>query len=185
MDDRIVRASKFMSLVLRHRPDKIGLTLDANGWAKVSDLVACSRGGNVRLSLDLIQEVVATNDKQRFVLSEDGERIRASQGHSISIDLALVPREPPDILFHGTASRFVSSIRQQGLLRGKRHHVHLSLESATALKVGQRHGKPVVLTVQSGRMWQAGIAFFCSDNGVWLTEWVAPEFIAFPSEEET
>jgi putative RNA 2'-phosphotransferase len=182
VDEKLVRAGKFMSLVLRHRPDKIGLLLDDNGWAKIEDLVACSQRANVRLSRDLIREIVATNDKKRFVLSADGERVRAAQGHSIPVDLELAPQKPPERLFHGTAARFVPSIHQQGLLRGRRQHVHLSLDRATAVKVGQRHGKPVVLTVHAGQMWQAGIPFFLSENGVWLTEWVAPEFIHFPDE---
>lgn len=171
-----------MSLVLRHRPDKIGLTLDANGWAKVADLIACSQRGGLPLSRDLIRQVVATNDKKRFVLSEDGERIRAAQGHSLPIDLELAPQQPPDRLFHGTASRFLDSIREKGLLRGRRQHVHLSLDRATAVKVGQRHGKPVVLTVHAGQMWDAGMPFFLSDNGVWLTDRVPPEFLEFPAE---
>src|SRR5262245_14678306 len=140
MSDKIVRASKFMSLVLRHRPDKIGLTLDTNGWAQVSDLIACSRKGPLPLSRELIQEVVENNDKKRFVFSEDGERIRAAQGHSIEVDLELVPQEPPELLYHGTPSHAVSSIRREGLLRRKRHHVHLSLDRETATRVGQRHG---------------------------------------------
>jgi putative RNA 2'-phosphotransferase len=183
MNDKIVRASKFMSLVLRHRPEKIGLTLDANGWAKVSDLIACSRQGRVPLSLELIREVVETNDKKRYVLSEDGERIRAAQGHSIEVDLDLVPQEPPERLYHGAPSQAVASIREQGLLRGRRHHVHLSLDQETAWKVGQRRGRPVILTVHAGKMRQAGIAFYCSANGVWLTDHVAPEYIVFPEEE--
>lgn len=180
MSDRIVRASKFMSLVLRHRPDKIGLALDANGWAKVADLVTCSRNGGLALSVELIREVVETNDKKRFVLSEDGERIRAAQGHSITVDLELTPQEPPELLYHGTPSHAVESIRQQGLLKGKRHHVHLSPDRETAKRVGQRYGRPVILMVQAGTMWQAGIPFFCSENGVWLTDWVAPKYITFP-----
>ncbi len=180
MNDKIVRSSKFMSLVLRHRPDKIGLILDANGWAKVSDLVACSKNGSVHLTTELIHDVVALNDKQRFVLSPDGKLIRAAQGHSISIDLDLIAQEPPQILYHGTASRFISSIREQGLIKGNRHHVHLSLDSDTALNVGIRHGKPVILTILTQEMSHDGIQFFCSDNGVWLTDWVEPKYIQFP-----
>lgn len=180
MNDRIVRASKFMSLVLRHQPEKIGLTLDAQGWAVVADLVACSQRGGTRLSVELIQEVVATNDKKRFVLSEDGKRIRAAQGHSIEVDLALAPIEPPEFLYHGTATRFLESIQREGLIRGSRHHVHLSKDRETATSVGQRHGKPVVMTVLAGEMWKAGIPFYCSENGVWLTEQVPPQYLIFP-----
>jgi putative RNA 2'-phosphotransferase len=170
-----------MSLVLRHRPDKIGLTLDENGWANVLDLIACSKRGRVRLTRDLIGEVVATNDKKRFVLSEDGARIRAAQGHSIDVDLGLQPQQPPDLLYHGTADRNLSSIREQGLVKGRRQHVHLSLDHATAVKVGQRHGRPVVLTVRSGDMAREGHLFYLSENGVWLADHVPPSYLEFPS----
>jgi putative RNA 2'-phosphotransferase len=183
MNDRIVRASKFMSLVLRHQPEKIGIELDANGWTSVADLIARSHNGSVRLSAELIQEVVVTNDKKRFVISEDGLRIRAAQGHSVEVDLDLAARQPPDFLFHGTAARNMESIRESGLLKGRRHHVHLSLDRETAVRVGQRYGKPVVLTVQSRKMWDAGIPFYCSDNGVWLTEFVDSKYLQFSDED--
>ncbi len=170
-----------MSLVLRHRPEKIGLTLDAQGWARVDDLIAGSRQGAVRLSRELIRAVVEQNDKQRFVLSEDGSKIRANQGHSVAIDLGLDPREPPDVLFHGTATRFVESIRAHGLVRGNRNHVHLSLDEDTARRVGQRHGTPAILRVRAGEMWRAGVPFYCSENGVWLAETVPTEYIDFPT----
>lgn len=181
MSNKIVETSKYMSLVLRHRPDKIGLALDENGWAEIDELISCSRHGRVRLNRPLIEEVVATNDKKRFVLSEDGRRIRAAQGHSIDIDLGLEPRRPPDLLFHGTADRNVESIFAEGLIKGRRQHVHLSLDHATAIKVGQRHGRPVVLTVRSGEMWNAGIHFFLSENGVWLTDHVPANYISRPA----
>ncbi len=180
MED-IIRASKFMSLILRHNPGKIGVALDANGWASVDDLIAGSQRGSVRLSRALIERVVAENDKKRFVLSEDGLRIRAAQGHSVAIDLALAPLAPPEILYHGTASRFIEAIQREGLIRGARHHVHLSSDADTARAVGQRHGRPVILTVQSGAMSRAGLLFYRSDNGVWLTEAVPPEYLAFPA----
>ncbi len=185
MNGTIVRASKFMSLVLRHRPDKIGLSLDANGWARIDDLIRCSELADISLSRDLIHEVVATNDKKRFVLSDDGQRIRAAQGHSVTVDLDLPRQEPPTYLFHGTATRFVASIREKGLLHGNRHHVHLSSEEETGITVGQRHGTPVVLVIRAGAMWENGIAFFRSENGVWLTEYVAPEYIQFPDNNPT
>jgi putative RNA 2'-phosphotransferase len=171
-----------MSLLLRHQPEKIGLALDEHGWASVADLIALTQNGSVRLSRELIAEVVATNDKKRFVLSEDGERIRAAQGHSIEVDLALMPREPPEYLYHGTATRFVESIRASGILRGKRHDVHLSADEETAVKVGQRHGKPVVITIRAGDMWRAGIPFTCSENGVWLTDEVPTAYLLFPED---
>ena len=180
MDPGLVRMSKFMSLVLRHKPDEIGLALDENGWADIAELIARANLKGVRLTRSDLLTIVTTNDKQRFALSEDGTRIRASQGHSIEVDLALPPVEPPARLFHGTAGRFLESIRSQGLLRGKRQHVHLSPDETTATKVGKRHGKPVVLQVLAGQMHQAGRLFYVSANGVWLTEHVPAEFLVFP-----
>jgi putative RNA 2'-phosphotransferase len=180
-DASLVRTSKFLSLVLRHKPEAIGLTLDPEGWADVDELIALAGREGRSLSRGLIARVVATNDKQRFALSPDGSKIRANQGHSVDIDPGLAPVVPPDILFHGTATRFLDSIRAQGLIPGSRLHVHLSADEATALKVGRRHGRPVVLTVRSGAMHAAGMAFYRSENGVWLTDRVPAEFLEIPS----
>lgn len=177
----LVKLSKFLSLVLRHKPDEIGLTLDSNGWAEIDELIRLSNQHGQPLTRELLDKVVAENDKKRFALSEDCLRIRASQGHSVSIDLALVPKQPPVNLFHGTATRFLESIKREGLRPGNRQHVHLSLDEVTATKVGQRHGKPVVLLVRAGEMHANGHIFFLSDNGVWLTEQVPVEFIGFPA----
>ena len=174
------KISKFLSYVLRHRPDEIGLKLDANGWAEVDDLIACAGSASVVLTEERLRQIVRSSDKQRFALSDDGRRIRANQGHSISVDLALAPRQPPEILFHGTATRFLDAIRQHGLKPMSRQHVHLSPDEVTATRVGQRHGKPVVLKIKAGQMWHAGQAFYFSANGVWLTENVPPQFVQFP-----
>jgi putative RNA 2'-phosphotransferase len=182
MTVNFIKVSKFLSLVLRHKPEEIGLTLDENGWANIEELIQLANLRGTRLNRALLDQLVAENDKQRFALSEDGRRIRASQGHSIDIDLALAPAQPPELLYHGTASRFIESIRASGLHSANRHHVHLSLDVPTATKVGQRHGKPVVLTVRSGEMSEAGHSFFLSANGVWLTERVPAEFIDFPTD---
>lgn len=176
----LVRTSKFLSLVLRHQPEAIGLTLDAQGWAEVEELIRLANISGQRVDRTLLERVVAENDKKRFALSEDGRRIRASQGHSIEVDLALSPTPPPELLYHGTATRFLESIRQQGLHAASRQHVHLSADLETATKVGQRHGKVVVLTVRAQAMAEAGHSFFLSANGVWLTEWVPVEFLEFP-----
>lgn len=181
MGDDPKKISKFLSYVLRHRPDEIGLTLDPNGWVPVADLIERSRAASVVLTEDLVREIVRSNDKRRFALSDDGTRIRASQGHSVEVDLALEPRQPPEVLFHGTAVRFLDDIRREGLRPMTRRHVHLSPDEPTAAKVGRRHGKPVVLRVDAGEMWRAGRAFFLSDNGVWLTDGVEPAFIRFPA----
>ena len=174
MNKRLVKTSKFLSLVLRHRPQAVGLELDDQGWASVDELIAAAEKQGTKLSSELIEEVVATNDKKRFSLAEDGSRIRANQGHSIKVDLGLEPVPPPEFLYHGTATRFMTSIRAQGLKPSGRHHVHLSPDHETAVKVGSRHGVPVVLRVEAGRMHAEGTVFYCSANGVWLTDRVPP-----------
>lgn len=171
------RLSKFLSLVLRHQPERIGLELDPHGWVEMNELIAKAAGHGVAYTPELIRGLVRESDKQRFALSEDGTRIRANQGHSVEVDLGYAAAEPPNVLFHGTAERNLSSIMEQGLLKGARHHVHLSTERDTALNVGQRHGRPVVLLVESGIMRVAGHLFFRSANGVWLTEHVPARYL--------
>ena len=180
MDKDLIRISKFLSLVLRHQPQKIGLALDVNGWAQVDELLAQANRHGVALTPAVLEQVVRLNDKQRFAFSEDGVMIRASQGHSIDVDLGLEPVEPPAVLYHGTADRFIESIREKGLLAGRRDHVHLSANEATAVKVGRRHGRPVVLRVQAAEMQAAGHLFYRSANGVWLVRHVPAGFLLFP-----
>lgn len=177
MPDRTVKISKFLSLVLRHKPETIGLTLDPAGWVSVAELLQACAQHHFPLSAEELQAVVASNDKQRFAFSEDGKRIRANQGHSIEVELGYQPAEPPEFLYHGTVERFLPSIRANGLLKGQRHHVHLSPDTATAAKVGSRRGQPVVLTVSSGEMSRAAYPFYQSANGVWLTDHVPPQFL--------
>jgi putative RNA 2'-phosphotransferase len=176
------KISKFLSFILRHKPEAIGLTLDDNGWADIDELIAMSNasGEAVKLSRTAIDAVVRFNDKRRFAISEDGKRIRAVQGHSIQVDLQLKPAEPPEHLYHGTATRFLESILAEGLKPQQRQYVHLSRDVPTATGVGQRYGKPVVLTVQARRMHERGYAFYLADNGVWLTGSVPVEFIVAP-----
>lgn len=176
-----VRISKFLSLVLRHDPSRIGITLDEAGWVDVDVLLAAAAAHGVSLSRDGLRELVASSDKQRFALSADGARIRANQGHSVPVDLQLVPREPPARLYHGTVEAALDGIRAQGLVRRARHHVHLSPDLETATKVGARRGAPVILTVRAADMHAAGHTFYCSANGVWLTEHVPARFIQFAS----
>ena len=173
-ENDLTSASKFMSLVLRHKPETIGLELDAEGWAPVADLVSGSGG---KLTDALVRRIVAESDKQRFALSPDGTEIRANHGHSIEIDLGLEPREPPERLFHGTATRFLESIQEAGLQPRSRQYVHLSVDPATAETVGARHGKPVVLIIDSAGLYRDGHALFLSRNGVWLTKAVPPRYI--------
>lgn len=173
-----VQASKFLSLLLRHDPAEIGLALSADGWARVSDLIELSRGRRVEFNRELLAEVVRSNDKQRFELSADGEYVRARQGHSIEIDLGFQSLAPPDVLYHGTALRFLESIFASGLQKQSRQHVHLSRDPETAMKVGQRHGSPVVLRVDARRLHAVGGEFFLSSNGVWLTDAVPARYLS-------
>lgn len=167
-----MRISKFLSLMLRHDPDSIGLTLDQQGWTSIDNLIASASQHGVPMDRGLIETIVRESDKQRFAISEDGQSIRANQGHSVEVELGYVATPPPDLLYHGTTEKYMVSIYEQGLLKGTRHHVHLSADPETAFKVGQRHGKPVILVVDSATMFSDGAVFFRSANGVWLTEHV-------------
>lgn len=180
MEKRLVPFSKFLSLILRHQPETIGLCLDEQGWADVQQLLNLAQREGTPLSQDLLETIVATNDKQRFAFNHNKTKIRASQGHSLDVNLQLTPQIPPQQLFHGTATRFVDSIRQQGLLPLKRQYVHLSADAHTALKVGQRHGQPLILTIQAQAMYQNGFNFYYSANQIWLTTSVPCEYIEFP-----
>ena len=170
--------SKFFSFVLRHKPDAIGLTLDAQGWASIDELIERGNASGTQFNRDDLQQVVETSDKKRFSISTDGQRIRAAQGHSVAVELGLSPHEPPSVLYHGTARRFVDSILSKGLRPQDRQHVHLSIDEATARRVGQRHGEPVIFKIEALRMHAKGFKFFLADNGVWLTHQVPPEFFA-------
>jgi putative RNA 2'-phosphotransferase len=169
--------SKFLSLILRHKPEIVALKLDENGWASTDELLLKLKIAGREISFDELKTMVETNEKQRFAFSEDFNKIRANQGHSIEVDLNLKELAPPHELYHGTAIKYLSSIRQLGIIKGKRHHVHLSSDVSTASSVGQRHGKPVVLRISSGMMYEHGHKFYLTENGVWLTETVPPEYI--------
>lgn len=171
--------SKFLSLVLRHKPQTIGIMLDSNGWTDVTELRTRMARHNMPVSMEELEEVVATNAKQRFAFNEDHTRIRANQGHSIDVELNLTQLQPPVYLYHGTVEKFLESIRREGLQKMARHHVHLSADIETAERVGARRGKPIILQVASGDMFAAGFAFYLSGNGVWLTDTVPPKYINF------
>ena len=171
--------SRLLSHVLRHAPERLGITLDAQGWTSVEELIAKARKAGFTIDRALLEEVVATNDKKRFTLSEDGQSIRAAQGHSVSVDLGLAPSEPPETLFHGTARTNLDAIFLEGLKPGRRQHVHLSTNEETARKVGERHGKPVILRIDTKRMRDDGRTFVQADNGVWLTDSVPPQYLGF------
>lgn len=172
--------SKLLSLILRHNPGKYGIVLDSGGWTPIEPLIAKVKGaGNPGFDRAALEAVVENNDKQRFTISDDGLRIRAAQGHSVAVDLGIKPSQPPAILYHGTAVGNLDSIRSQGLLPGRRQQVHLSLEYQTAITVGGRHGKPIVLRVDAAQMFADGIAFFKAENGVWLTDHVPSKYLDF------
>jgi putative RNA 2'-phosphotransferase len=179
----LVQISKFLSYVLRHRPDCIGITLTREGWADIDALIhGCAKVGK-SLDRQQIEAVVASNDKKRFAISEDGRSIRAVQGHSDKrVCVHYLDKVPPETLYHGTAARFLCSIRERGLLAGSRLHVHLSQDAQTAVAVGRRHGHPIVLAIAAREMHQKGFKFHQAENGVWLTDHVPIEFIAEPSK---
>lgn len=169
--NREIKISKFLSYVLRHQPESIGLSLDKNGWASVAEIL---KNASQPLSLEELKQVVENNDKQRFSFNDDLTLIKANQGHSVKIALTFQQITPPDTLYHGTAQHFLKSIQQQGLIKGKRHHVHLSKDIQTASKVGKRHGQLVILSIDTKAMHEAGYPFYLSDNGVYLVEEVPP-----------
>ncbi len=169
--------SRFLSLILRHKPWVIGITLDEHGWADVDELIPGINHSGREIDMELLEEIVAEDEKGRYSFSEDKRLIRANQGHSIPVDVELEEKCPPDVLYHGTATRFIDSIKEQGIRSMSRLYVHFSLDQDTAVKVGRRHGKPQVLTVDAKRMYNDGIKFYLSHNGIWLTKYVAPEYI--------
>ena len=179
MKNKIKQTSKLLSLLLRHQPQAAGLTLDEAGWADVEELIEKVSLKYYPVELALIQKVVETNEKQRFAFNQDQTKIRASQGHSLPVELALVPTDPPNTLYHGTATTFLDLIRKEGLNRMSRQHVHLSAEASTARQVGSRHGTPVILAINAQKMLQDEFNFYRSDNGVWLTEQVPARYIQF------
>ncbi|TGE24372.1 RNA 2'-phosphotransferase [Hymenobacter aquaticus] len=174
---QITRISKFLSLHLRHQPQALGLVLDEGGWVSVEQLLAGAARHGLPLTRAQLDEVVADNDKQRFAFDDSGLRIRAQQGHSVEIDLQLVAAPPPAVLYHGTVAAALPAIRTEGLQKMKRHHVHLSPEEATARRVGQRRGEPVILTIDAAAMQRAGFVFYESGNGVWLVDQVPPQYL--------
>jgi len=174
--------SKFLSLVLRHSPETIGLQLDESGWADVQELIEkCNKKGSQnQMTGELLDYVVENNDKKRFTFNEDKTKIRASQGHSISVELDLEEAEPSEFLYHGTVEKFLENIKKEGLQKMSRQHVHLSKDRETAIKVGGRRGAPQILTIKSGQMFKDGFKFYLSENKVWLTDEVPIQYIQFP-----
>ncbi len=178
MNKKMTKTSRLLSQVLRHAPEKIGIKLDPQGWVDVEVLLDRLNGSGHAVSGADLEEIVRTSDKKRFTLSDDGRRIRAAQGHSVQVDLDLVAKEPPAMLFHGTAIQNVAPIMAEGLKPGGRQQVHLSADRETAIRVGQRHGKPIVLLVDAAAMFADGLSFYQADNGVWLTDHVPPKYLS-------
>jgi RNA:NAD 2''-phosphotransferase len=177
-EERMVKVSKYLSKHLRHAPERIGLTLEEGGWVSVDALLAACAANRMSVSRAELDEVVARNDKKRFSFDETGTRIRANQGHSVEVDLGLVPVAPPDVLYHGTGHQTADVVWAEGLKKMNRHHVHLSKDVETARRVGARHGRPVIFAVAAKAMSEAGHAFYVSDNGVWLVDEVPPQFLS-------
>lgn len=172
----LTRISKYMSLILRHKPQVIGIQLDAHGWADVNAMLA-GISNKYPINRDILEEIVQSDEKQRYSFNEDGTKIRANQGHSIQVDVELTLAEPPETLYHGTAQRFAASIEAQGLFPQNRLYVHLSPDPETAEKVGRRHGDPVIYLVAAGQMYRDGYRFYLSANGVWLTKVVPAPYL--------
>ena len=177
MEKQLKHISKFMSLVLRHRPEEIGLTLDENGWANVEELINRMNAKGADANKAIIELIVATNDKKRFAFNEDKTMIRASQGHSIEVELDLQPTTAPDLLYHGTAERSVAGILQSGIQKQSRQHVHLSETIETAKAVGSRHGRPVIFIIDAKQMQADGLVFYLSANKVWLSDDIPSQYI--------
>lgn len=176
--------SKFISLILRHKPETIGIALDEHGWADVQDLIdGINASGSDHLDMDLLEEIVRMDEKQRYSFNEDHTLIRANQGHSIPVDVELEEKTPPALLYHGTGEKYVSSIDEQGLIPKSRLYVHLSADIPTAKKVGSRHGKPVIYTVDCSKMAADGFKFYLSANNVWLTKTVPARYLTKLSEK--
>ena len=173
----LTNVSKYLSLILRHKPDVIGITLDEHGWANINDLILGLEQNNPGFNMEVLEEIVKTDSKQRYSFNEDKTLIRANQGHSIPVDVELEEKEPPEFLYHGTGEKYVSSINQHGLIPKSRLYVHLSKDIETAKNVGKRHGKEVVYLVNSKQMYEDGYKFYLSVNGVWLTKQVPVKYL--------
>lgn len=172
----ITSISKYISLILRHKPETIGITLDAHGWVKVDELIK-GVSEQYPLTMELLEEIVRTDNKQRYSFNEDKTLIRANQGHSVQVDVELEKLNPPEILWHGTGQKYTESIDKQGLIAKSRLYVHLSADYETAVNVGKRHGTPVVYKVNAKEMANTGGEFYCSKNGVWLTKSVPVKYL--------
>lgn len=178
-----VKLSKFISLILRHQPEVINIKLDEKGWANVDELINGINQKGYHIDVEILSEIVTNNNKQRFTFNDDKTKIRANQGHSIDVDVELEEAIPPDILYHGTSSKYVESIMKEGIRKQDRNYVHLSQDEKTAVMVGKRHGSPVVLRINARQMSMDGITFYQSKNKVWLTEYIDPKYFVKKHDE--
>lgn len=169
--------SRYISLILRHKPEVIGITIDKHGWAKVEELIQGIEKNNPEFNMEALEEIVRTDNKQRYSFNDDKTLIRANQGHSIPVDVELEEKEPPKILYHGTGEKYIESIGQNGLIPKSRLYVHLSKDVETAKAVGKRHGKEVVYSINSGQMYKDGYKFYLSKNEIWLTKKVPKKYL--------
>ncbi len=183
MSEKLVKLGRFISLVLRHSPETIGIKLDKNGWANVEELLNLMNKNGKKIDINTLNEIVETNNKKRYEFSDDFKKIRACQGHSISVDLELEQAVPPEFLYHGTAVKNIESIKVTGIKKADRQYVHLSADYDTAYNVGKRHGKPYTIKVLSGKMDKDGKKFYISKNKVWLSENISPEYLIFEEEK--
>jgi putative RNA 2'-phosphotransferase len=176
--ENMVQLSKFLSLVLRHKPELIHLNMDSNGWVDISELINnANKYSHMHLNNEIIKDIVKNNDKQRFIIDNENNKIRANQGHSIKIDLKLDPQIPPDELYHGTATRFLELIKKDGIKPMSRQYVHLSMTVEIAKTVGKRHGEPMILIINTKAMYENGYKFYLSENKIWLVEYIPKEYI--------
>ncbi|MCM1505993.1 MAG: RNA 2'-phosphotransferase [Ruminococcus flavefaciens] len=178
MSENLTKISRFLSLILRHKPEVIGIELDKKGWADVSELITgVNKTGEYFLDMKTLERIVSTDEKKRYSFTPDKKKIRANQGHSVKVDVELKECQPPELLWHGTGEKYVDSINSEGLKPKGRLYVHLSADVETALKVGGRHGKPVVYKIMSGEMYRQGYVFYLSENGVWLADFIPTDFM--------
>ena len=179
MSEKLVKLGRFISLILRHSPETIGIKLDENGWADVEELIILMNKNRRKIDIDTLKEIVETNNKKRYEFSDDFKKIRACQGHSINVDVELEQAVPPEFLYHGTAVKNIESIKKDGIKKASRQHVHLSSDYNTAYNVGKRHGKPYIIKVLSGKMGKDRKKFYISKNEVWLSDDIETEYLVF------
>lgn len=173
-----IELGRFISLILRHKPEAVGIKLDSNGWADVDKLISGINKCGKKINMEILERIVHENNKQRYSFDETHTKIRANQGHSVNVDVELKESIPPDKLYHGTATRFLDSIKKNGITKQSRQHVHLSADKETATAVGKRHGKPVVLVIDTAKMRADGCKFYISENGVWLCDDISWKYIS-------